>query len=77
VWPVAETSSQVSIYLSFVVSLALFGRQLGRGLTCHRWILYIWLIIFFGLLFHLVVIEHGTPSFGLFGSYTSELFGTK
>jgi hypothetical protein len=77
VWPVAETSSQVSIYLSFVVSLALFGRQLGLGLVCHRWMHKIWLIILFSLLFHLVDSVRVALSFSFFGSYVFGLFGTK
>jgi hypothetical protein len=72
-----ETWSQLSIYFSLVASLAPFGRQLGHGLTCHQWILKTCIIIFFSLLFHLVVPEHVAPSYNLFDSYVSELFGTE
>jgi hypothetical protein len=61
----------------FAASLALFDRQLGRGLIFHRWILFTWVIIFFGSFFHPVVSEHATHSFNLFGSYVSESFGMR
>jgi hypothetical protein len=64
-------------YLFFATSSTLFGRQLGRGLTCHQLILSMWLTIFFSLLFDLVVSEHIAPSYSLFGSYASGLFGMK
>jgi hypothetical protein len=54
VWQDAEIWSQLNTFF-FAASLALFDRQLGRGLIFHRWILFTWLIIFFGSFFHPVV----------------------
>jgi hypothetical protein len=77
VWLVAETWSQLNTYLSLATFLALFGRRLGLGLDCHRWILNTWWNILFSLLLQLVVSERVAPSLSFFGFYVSELFGTK
>ncbi|GAU25751.1 hypothetical protein TSUD_216830 [Trifolium subterraneum] len=61
-----ETTHHLFISCNLFGSL---GHQLGCGLTCHRWIRKIWLIIFFSLLSLLVVIAHAAPFSSLFGSY--------
>jgi hypothetical protein len=69
VWPVAAFWSQLNIYLSLAVPLALFGHQLGHGLNFHWWILKTCMVILFGLLSQLEVLERAALSFSSSGSY--------
>ncbi|MCH85405.1 hypothetical protein A2U01_0006251, partial [Trifolium medium] len=70
VLPVARTWNQLSTCSFPAVPLAPFGRQLGLGLVCFRWILTIWQTIFSSLLSQHVVSERVAPFCSLFGSFT-------
>jgi hypothetical protein len=65
VWRVVALRSQLNMYFSHAVYLALFGYQLGCGLAFIRWILKTWLIILSSLLSQLAVLERDAHSFKL------------
>ncbi|PNY13480.1 cysteine-rich receptor-like protein kinase, partial [Trifolium pratense] len=51
-WRLLRDRLPTKVNLATRASLALYGRQLGCGLACHRWILRIYQIIFYNLLIH-------------------------
>ncbi|MCH92817.1 hypothetical protein A2U01_0013760 [Trifolium medium] len=61
VLPVAKRWNQLNTCPFPVVPLALFGRQLGLGLACFRWILTIWQSTFSRSLSQHVVSERVDP----------------
>jgi hypothetical protein len=66
-----ESPRHLFIYCS------LFGRRFSRGSPCRRRILKLCQIIFYSLLIHQVVYEHGPPFYNLFDTYVFRLFGTR
>jgi hypothetical protein len=71
----AVASSQLNIYSSVAVSLALFGRWSDRGLSFRRWIPNTFLNTSFSLFMPQVVLERDDPFYSSSGFFLCGFFG--
>jgi hypothetical protein len=74
---VAVALTQLSIYFSHAVHLALYGRWSGRGLSFRQWIPKTSQITSFSLHMPQGAFERGNPFFSLFGFFVCGFFGLK